>query len=218
LDENLDPLERDVEASLASTPGSTRRSSAALQVVAASSDDAHTNEEFLSLHSGLEQKERKANKSVYGTPEYRQAVDRARQRQKEREKVLDRLRPSPKASPQASPDANAQEAPKSGTVSKAEAKKIARQASADKKKEEAAAARFAPQSLLLHGLSVFCVWFARQGAQGAWGAERKAGQGNGRVRPRATSPARRRPCPRVRPRLWRTCRSSAGNSSTTRPP
>jgi hypothetical protein len=139
LDEDLDPLVRDVEASSASTLGSTRPSSATLQVAAASSEDAYTNEEFLTLHSELEHKERKANKSVYGTPEYRQAVDRARQRQKEREKALDRLRPSPKASPQASADAIAQEATKSGAVSKAEAKKIARQASADKKKEEAAA-------------------------------------------------------------------------------
>ena len=43
---------------------------------------------FHARHAVLEKAERKANKSVYCTAQYRQAVDRARQRQKEQEKAL----------------------------------------------------------------------------------------------------------------------------------
>ena len=43
--------------------------------------------------AALEKAERLANKGVYGTQEYRQAVDRARQRQREREKALNKLQP-----------------------------------------------------------------------------------------------------------------------------
>jgi len=58
---------------------------------------------FHARHAVLEKAERKANKSVYCTAQYRQAVDRARQRQKEEEKARDRLLPGsgPAPSPRA---------------------------------------------------------------------------------------------------------------------
>lgn len=50
---------------------------------------------LLTIHGrvAMEKAERLQNKGVYGTPEYRQAVDRARQRQREREKALNKLQP-----------------------------------------------------------------------------------------------------------------------------
>jgi len=66
---------------------------------AESADDSS----FHARHAVLEKAERKANKSVYCTAQYRQAVDRARQRQKEEEKARDRLLPGsgPAPSPRA---------------------------------------------------------------------------------------------------------------------
>lgn len=48
---------------------------------------------FCARHAVLEKAERQANKSVYCTAQYRQAVDRARQRQKEEAKARYKLLP-----------------------------------------------------------------------------------------------------------------------------
>jgi len=48
---------------------------------------------FCAIHAVLEKAERQANKSVYCTAQYRQAVDRARQRQREEEKARYKLLP-----------------------------------------------------------------------------------------------------------------------------
>ena len=55
---------------------------------ASDSEEPLDDSAFHARHAVLEKAERKANKSVYCTAQYRQAVDRARQRQKEQEKAL----------------------------------------------------------------------------------------------------------------------------------